>query len=150
MKCGTALVDTERMTAMPTAKRTVLICYAITFLVFLGILAWVLFGFSASPISEVMICYLIIMPITIFFCAMVIALQRIKWSFIWLYPLVFVLLPHLISLILFRHPGIFAPFYLNLFPVIIPSLLGLGIGFLIKKYRLKKNSGTLIDRELIN
>ncbi len=116
---------------MAVIKKSAIICYVINITVFIGILLWGLLGsVTGNELGYFFLSFFLIMPLSSLITSFVlgIANARFKWTF----PFIFGVLSLLIQIWVFGYIAI-SPLFLCLFFSLIPSLLGLTTGILVKK-----------------
>jgi hypothetical protein len=128
---------------MTATKKFTIICYGITFAVFLAILLWGFFGsITGNELGFSLLNFYLLMPVTSFVMALILGIivppikpcasrrsfQRMKW----LYPVIFGACGFAIPSVIFGSTDLICLFF-----SFVPALIGLGIGQLVSRLRSK-------------
>ncbi len=106
---------------------SVILCYGVSFIIYISILLWGLFGkHNNEYFGYCLFSFYLIMPSVSFLSALILGITKSFWK--WIYPLCFGSLGFIIPIIVFSKT-IQTPLYLYF----LPSAIGLAIGIILKK-----------------
>lgn len=117
---------------MTATKKTSLFCFGITVLLYASILLWgILYPENNVKFEGAAVLFFFVMPAISFVVAMMIGIKNVRLK--WLYPAVVAVLAYFINVVTIptgsRIPGLFC---------VATSIIGLGIGLLVRKHRSRK------------
>ncbi len=125
---------------MISTKRLSVICYCVTFFIFLAIFLWGMLGLtSGDEMGFSVLNFYLIMPGISFVAALLLGIKDAYMK--WLYPIFAGIPGFIIPFLIFGSTNM-----VSLFFSFIPSVIGLGIGLLVWKIRSSNKPADGVQR----